>query len=299
MLYFTRLCEEAGLPPGVLNVVVGRGGVIGDALAGHPGVSKVSFTGSTPVGRQVGAAAGRALSPVTLELGGKSPMIAFADADLAALAESTRFSVFFNAGQVCSAGSRLYVHRSRFDEAVEFLVRVARSLRLRPGLDPECDMGPVVSAGQRDSILRYFDAGREEGAGFACGGDAPAGEGYFVKPTVMTASDNRLRVVQEEIFGPALVVLPFDDEDEALALANDNEYALAGSVWTKDLDRALRCVRRLEAGSVWVNAHDLVDSAMPFGGFKSSGFGKDMGPEQLAHFLRTKAVWFQVGAGEG
>ena len=295
MLYFARLCEEAGLPQGVLNIVTGSGSKIGSYLVAHPGINKVSFTGSTPVGRTVGEAAGRSLSPATLELGGKSPMVAFADADFDALAEAARWSVFFNAGQVCSAGSRLYVERSCYNEAIDAICKVTDAMKMRPGLDPECDIGPVISADQKRSILNYLDIARDEGATFHTGGEPVDRDGYFVAPTVLGVMDNNLRIVQEEIFGPVLVVLPFDDEEEALRLANDNEFGLAASVWTQDIQKAMRATRRLQAGTVWVNAHDLVDSAIPCGGIKASGFGKDMGPEQLDHFLKSKAVWLNIG----
>jgi phenylacetaldehyde dehydrogenase len=294
MLYFARLCEEAGLPPGVFNVVTGRGSTIGNALASHPDVSKVSFTGSTPVGRQVGAAAGEALSPVTLELGGKSPMVVFDDADPAAVAAAMRWSVFFNAGQVCSAGTRLYAQRGIYEQVLEEAVKLANSMKLAPGLDPECDMGPVISGGARDGIRDYIERGIAEGARIVCGAHQIEGDGYFVPPTVLAVENNDATVMQEEIFGPVLVAMPFDTEEEAIALANDNIYGLAASVWTRDISRAMRCVNAIEAGTVWVNAHDLVDSAIPFGGFKQSGFGKDLGPEQLDHFLKTKAVWIQL-----
>jgi phenylacetaldehyde dehydrogenase len=295
LLYFAELCAAADLPAGVLNIVTGAGATIGQHLVAHRGVDKVSFTGSTPVGRRVGAAAVEALSAVTLELGGKSPMLVFDDADLEAVAESTRWSVFFNAGQVCSAGSRLYVQRNIYERALEAVVKVADGMRLAPGLDPGCDIGPVISRDQQSAIREHVERACREGASLICGAETVAGPGFFVRPTVLATHDNHLGIVQEEIFGPVLVALPFDDEDEALALANDNAYGLAASVWTNDISRAFRLVSQLEAGSVWVNAHDLVDSAMPFGGVKASGIGKDLGPEQLAQFVKTKSVWMRLG----
>ena len=294
MLYFAQLCEEVGLPPGVLNVVTGSGRLVGNRLAGHAGIDKVSFTGSTPVGRQVGAAAGNALSTATLELGGKSPMVAFADADLEALAESTRWSVYFNAGQVCSAGSRVYIERSVFRQGLEAIAAVANSLNLAPGLAPGCDMGPVISADQHRSICEYLEIARAENAEVICGGTPADRDGFFVQPTLLAVEDNNLRIVQEEIFGPVLVALPFDTEEQALAMANDNEYGLAASVWTADVSRAMRFLRRLDAGTVWVNTHDVIDSVMPFGGFKNSGHGKDMGREQFEQYLKTKTAWIGV-----
>jgi len=294
MLYFAELCEAAELPAGVVNIVPGSGPVAGQRIAEHPDIAKVSFTGSTEVGRRVGAAAAGALSAVTLELGGKSPMLAFADADLDAVAAVTRNSIFFNAGQVCSAGSRLYAHRSMFDSLAERIVAGAEAMRIAPGLDPECELGPVVSATQHNNVLGWIERGRAEGARVLTGGKAPGRPGWFVEPTLLATEDNDASIVQEEIFGPVLVMLPFDSDEEALRLANANRYGLGASIWTQDLSRALRLAKRLESGTVWINTHDLVDPALPFGGVKQSGFGKDLGPEQLDHYLRTKTVWAQL-----
>lgn len=294
MLYFAKLCEKAGLPAGVLNIISGKGSTIGNHLASHPDVNKVSFTGSTPVGCEVGASAARSLSPATLELGGKSPMVVFDDADIDAVVESMRWSVFFNAGQVCSAGSRVYLQKGIYQQAVDKICQLAASFKLAPGLDPECEMGPVISSAQKESIESYIETGRQEGAVVAYGGEQLETEGYFVQPTVLLVERNDATVIQEEIFGPVVVLMPFDDEAQAIELANDNIYGLAASVWTRDISRAMRCLQAIDAGTVWVNAHDLVDSSIPFGGFKQSGYGKDLGPEQLDHFLRTKVAWINV-----
>ena len=293
MLYFSRLCEEAGLPPGVVNIVLGRGSDVGEALVSHSGVDKVSFTGSTPVGINVGLSATRNINPVTLELGGKSPMLVFDDAEIEAVVDATQQSIFFNTGQVCSAGSRLYVHRSIHAEVVEAIAKRAAAMVVGDVLSDVTEMGPAISKSQRDSVNRYIELGTSEGAELVCGGVNNQSPGYWLSPTIFDNCKNEMRVVQEEIFGPVLVVIPFDSEAQAIALANDNEFGLAASVFTRDIGRAQRVTRKLEAGTVWINTHDLIDANTPFGGVKKSGYGKDLGPEQLEHFLNTKSVWCQ------
>ena len=294
LLFFAELCEQAGLPPGVLNIVTGSGRLVGEHLARHPGVSKISFTGSTEVGREVGKSAMDHVAHVTLELGGKSPMIAFEDADVQRIVDATQASIFFNAGQVCSAGSRLYVQESVYEDVVRAVSERANAMKLSPGLDPESEMGPVISRSQFDSICNYIEIGKQEGAEVVCGGEALDRDGYFIRPTLLGRTTNAMRVVQEEIFGPVLVVQAFKDEAEAVRLANDNEYGLAASVFTRDISRAHRVAKAMEAGTVWINTHDMVDTILPFGGYKNSGIGKDLGPEQLEHFLETKSVWLLV-----
>ena len=295
LLYFAELCQQAGLPNGVLNVVTGRGSGCGNYLVSHPGINKVSFTGSTEVGKMVGKAAIENLNHLTLELGGKSAMVAFEDADIDRIVEATQQSIFFNTGQVCSAGSRLYVHKAIYEDVIKAVVERAEQMKIGITLDPETEMGPMVSDAQRKTVNKYIQIGLDEGARLVCGGLADTkGEGYFVKPTLFADCKNDMQIVQEEIFGPVLAVIPFETEEDAISMANDNIYALTASVFTRDVSRAHRCVRKLEAGTVWVNTHDMIDSNTPFGGFKQSGFGKDMGPEQLEHFLETKAVWMAL-----
>jgi phenylacetaldehyde dehydrogenase len=294
MLFFAELCAEAGLPPGVLNIVSGRGRTIGNDLVSHPDINKVSFTGSTEVGITVGKAAIANINHLTLELGGKSPMVVFEGADIQKVVDATQQSIYFNTGQVCSGGSRLYVHRSIYDQTVAAIAERASSMVIGDTLNPDTEMGPAISAGQKQTVMDYIGIGLEEGARLVCGGEDPGGEGYWVQPTLFADCDNSMRIVQEEIFGPVLVAIPFDTEDEAVALANDNIYGLAASIFTSDLSRALRLVPKIESGTVWVNTHDMIDANTPFGGVKQSGIGKDMGPEQLEYFLETKAVWIQL-----
>ncbi|SEK34568.1 phenylacetaldehyde dehydrogenase [Colwellia chukchiensis] len=294
MLYFAELCQQAGIPKGVVNIVTGSSVEVGSHLVSHPDVDKVSFTGSTQVGKLVGQAAMQNITPVTLELGGKSPMVVFNDADIDKVVAATQQSIFFNTGQVCSAGSRLYVQKELYPQVVDAVVQRVQAMNIGMSLDPNCDVGPVISKTQLDTVLSYIEKGKQEGAKVVCGGAALDGQGYYLQPTVFADCHNDMEIVQKEIFGPVLVVIPFDSEEQALSLANDNIYGLAASVFTQDISRAQRMIKNLEAGTVWVNTHDLVDSCTPFGGVKQSGFGKDLGVEQLAYFLKTKAVWIEV-----
>ena len=294
MLYFAGLCEQAGIPKGVVNIVTGKGSTVGSYLASHKDVNKVSFTGSTPVGKLVGKAAIENITHVTLELGGKSPMVAFEDANIQNVVDGCIWSVFFNAGQVCSAGSRLYVQRGIYEQVIEAVSKALDDVVIGDPLDPNTTQGPQISQAQFDSVMSYIQIGKDEGARLVKGGEAVDREGYFIQPTIFADTTNDMRIVQEEIFGPVLVIQPFDTEEEAMQLANDSEFGLAASVFTQDINRALRCVRKLDAGGVSVNTHDGGDYSLPFGGFKQSGIGKDMGPEQLDYFLETKTVFIQM-----
>jgi phenylacetaldehyde dehydrogenase len=294
MLFFTELCEEAGLPPGVVNIVTGRGSTIGNDLVAHPDINKVSFTGSTEVGITVGKAAVENVNHLTLELGGKSPMLVFDDADIQRVVDATQQSIYFNTGQVCSGGSRLYVQRAIYEDTVAAIAERANAMVIGETLDPDTEMGPAISAGQKQTVMDYIAIGAKEGARLVCGGQDPGGEGYYLQPTLFADCDNSMRIVQEEIFGPVLVAIPFDTEEEAIELANDNIYGLAASIFTRDISRAHRLIPQVESGTVWVNTHDMIDANTPFGGVKQSGIGKDLGPEQLDHFLETKAVWIAL-----
>ncbi|WP_371367974.1 aldehyde dehydrogenase family protein [Pseudomonas sp. QL9] len=293
-LRFAALVQEAGIPDGVVNIVSGRGSVVGAAMAEHPGIDKLSFTGSTPVGCNVGKAALDQMKRLTLELGGKSPVIVCADADIKAAAQAVANGVFFNSGQVCDAGTRAYVHRSIYAEFLRELADYTASLKMAPGLDPDCFISPLVSKQQQERVLAYIQAGKEEGAEVYYGGEAVEGPGFFVQPTIFANCRNDMRVVREEIFGPVLVTAPFDDEEEAVALANDSEFGLAAAIYSNDLGKVHGLIPRLRAGTVYVNAHSTLDPSMPFGGYKQSGYGKDLGAEQLDYLLETKAVWITL-----
>ncbi|PSL81376.1 betaine-aldehyde dehydrogenase [Variovorax sp. WS11] len=291
-----ELCLEAGIPPGVVNVIAG-GGAAGAALAAHPDVDKVAFTGSTEVGRKIIQASAGNIKRVSLELGGKSPNIVFADADLDAAVPGAAMAVFANSGQICSAGTRLFVERSIHGEFLERLSAYARTLRLGDPCDPDTHLGPLVSAAQLDRVCRYLDAGKTEGAVAVVGGQRKSGpgydSGYYVEPTVFASVQDHMQIAREEIFGPVISALPFDSVEEVIRRGNDTPYGLGAGVWTRDVKKVMQVSAGLRAGSVWVNCYQLMDPAVPFGGYKMSGYGRESGTEHMEEFLNTKAVWIK------
>jgi acyl-CoA reductase-like NAD-dependent aldehyde dehydrogenase len=285
-----ELCLEAGVPAGVVQILTGYGETVGAALVSHPQVDKIAFTGSTPVGKMIMAEASKTLKKVSLELGGKSPNIVFADADLEQAATAAMRGIWTNAGQWCVAGSRLLVEERVHDELVSTIVEQSKNLKVGPGLDPSSDMGPLVSDEQFDRVTSYLKVGKDEGASAALGGNAVEGDGYFVEPTVFTGVRNDMRIAQEEIFGPVVSVIPFDGDEEALTLGNDTDFGLAAAVWTRDISRAHRAARALRAGTVWVNTYGDFDFATSFGGFKQSGFGRELGRWSIDLYTQIKSV---------
>ncbi|MEM6576344.1 MAG: aldehyde dehydrogenase family protein [Pseudomonadota bacterium] len=285
-----ELAIEAGFPPGVINILTGRGEKTGKALAKHPGIDKVAFTGSTGVGKQILKYARHNLKRVTLELGGKSPVIVMGDADMEAAIGGAANSIFFNAGQVCVAGSRMYAHRSIYDQLVEGVSAYADGLKLGHGLDETTQCGPLVSKKQQARVLGYIEEGREDGAEVVTGGSALDDPGSFVQPTVVANVGPEMSIVREEIFGPVCVVTPFDETDEVLALANDSDYGLAASIWTESLSTAHHMAEDLQAGTVWINSHSMYDATLPIGGLKQSGWGRESGQQAVENYLETKTV---------
>ena len=296
-LRFGELLLEAGVPPGVVNIVPGYGATAGAALASHMGVDKVSFTGSHVTGQQIVKASAGNLKRLSLELGGKSPNIVFADADIDRAAPAAAIAAFANAGQICSAGTRLYIQRPIFDAFVEAVAYTARNLKVGHGVDTETDIGPLVSKRQLERVVNYLSIGEKEGAHAIAGGRRLAGEQYdagnFVPPTIFGNVRDDMRIAQEEIFGPVVAAIPFDTADEVVARANATPFGLGAGVWTRDVGRAHTLASRIRAGSVWVNCYNAMDPSMPFGGYKMSGYGRESGPQQLDDYLNVKGVWIR------
>jgi phenylacetaldehyde dehydrogenase len=290
VLYLADLFTEAGLPGGVLNIVTGFGETAGAPLAAHPGVDKIAFTGSTEVGRIILDAAKGNLKKVSLELGGKAPNIIFADADIAAAIEGAANAIFFNQGQVCCAGSRLYVQGDAYDEVIAGVAAIAGAIKVGDGRAADTAMGPLVSAEQLARVAGYVTGGVADGATVSAGGNEIAGGGFFYQPTVLTSTRPDMAVVREEIFGPVLVADRFDDIDQLIGTANNTDFGLSAGVWTKDISKAHRLAKQLQAGTVWVNCFNVLDASLPFGGYKQSGWGREMGHEVLNAYTQTKSV---------
>lgn len=293
-LYLAELIEKAGFPPGVVNIVPGFGETAGQALVNHPDVDKIAFTGSTEVGKLIMESAAKTLKRVTLELGGKSPNIILPDADLSKAIPGALNGVMFNQGQVCCAGSRVFIQKKHYDNVVADMVSHAKSIRQGFGLDPETDMGPLVSHEQQTRVLNYIEKGIEEGAEVLTGGNKPKEEGYFVSPTIFAAVDDKMTIAKEEIFGPVIAAMPYEDLDDVIERANRTEYGLAAGVWTRDVAKAHYIANNIKAGTIWVNCYNVFDAASPFGGYKQSGIGREMGSYALDNYTEVKSVWINL-----
>jgi phenylacetaldehyde dehydrogenase len=293
-LVLGRLIQEAGVPDGVVNVVTGFGETAGAPLAAHDGVDKVAFTGSTEVGKMIVQAAAGNLRKVSLELGGKSPNVVFADADPEAAVAGAANAIFFNHGQCCVAGSRLYVEQECFDQVMEGVAEIAKGIKVGDGFSADTQMGPLVSDEQLRRVSGYLDSGRADGAEFVTGGGRVGDRGYFIEPTVISKTNPDMKIVREEIFGPVVVAEPFRSLDEIAAVANDTPYGLGAGVWTRDISKAHALAKRLRAGTVWINCYNIFDAALPFGGYKQSGWGREMGHEVLEAYTEVKAVCTQL-----
>jgi aldehyde dehydrogenase (NAD+) len=297
LLKFAEYAREAGLPAGVLNVIPGRGSVVGNAMVDHPGIDAIAFTGSAEVGRELMARAAKTLKKVSLELGGKSPNIVFADADIEAAARGALNAIFYGKGEVCAAGSRLLVEEGIHDELMAKVIERANKMTAGDPLHPKTRLGAIVSKEQMESVLRYIEAGKSDGAKLVAGGertDIGTGKGYFIRPTIFDDVEVGHRIAREEIFGPVLATIRFTDAEDAVAKANATVYGLAAAVWTRDVSKAHRIARAVKAGTVWVNTYNLYDPALPFGGFKESGFGRDQGRDALEKYTQTKSVWINL-----
>ncbi len=296
-LKFAELCQEAGLPEGVFNVVTGPGGKAGMALVRDPRVDKIAFTGSTEVGKQIMREAAGTLKRLSLELGGKSPNIVFADADMEAAVKGALTGIFYNKGEVCAAGSRLFLEEKVHDEFMSKLTERVKGLKVGDPMDKATRMGPVVSKQQMETVLSYIESGKQEGARLVAGGgraNIGSGKGFFIEPTIFDGVSNKMKIAREEIFGPVLSVIPFKSVEDGIATGNETTYGLAAAVWTRDVAKALKAARAIRAGTVWVNAYNLFDAALPFGGFKESGFGRELGSAGLDLYTEVKSVWVDL-----
>jgi acyl-CoA reductase-like NAD-dependent aldehyde dehydrogenase len=295
-LRFGELAIEAGVPPGVLNIVTG-GPETGKAIVRHPGIDKIAFTGSTAVGKEIMRSSADTLKRVTLELGGKSPNIVFADSDIDSAVKGAINGIFYGKGEVCNAGSRLFVESKVQNEFLEKLVARAKKLQPADPLDPKTRLGAIVSQEQMQTVLGYVETGKREGAKLIAGGNrvsVDGGKGFFLEPTIFGDVTNDMKIAQEEIFGPVLATLSFDEVDQVIELANRNQYGLAAAVWTRDIKKAHSVSRQLKAGTVWINTYGLMDAALPFGGYKSSGFGRELGMHAIEHYTELKTVWLNL-----
>ncbi|OIK14986.1 betaine-aldehyde dehydrogenase [Bacillus sp. MUM 116] len=292
-LYFAELVEKAGFPPGVINIVPGFGAIAGNAIVEHPDVNKISFTGSTPIGKQIMKKAADTMKRLTLELGGKSPNIILPDADLSKAIPGVFAGIMFNQGEVCSAGSRVYVHRDQFDEVVSGMVELAKKVKLGNGLDEETSMGPLVSKRQQERVFEYINTGVQEGAKIVSGG-GKSDIGYFIEPTIFIGVEEHMTIAKEEIFGPVVVVMAYDTVDEVIERANHSPYGLGAGIWTENVKAAHKIANQLKSGSVWINCYDAIDPASPFGGYKQSGFGRDLSAYALESYTEIKSVWVNL-----
>ncbi len=296
-LAFGDICREVGLPPGVLNIITGSGGSVGQAIVEHPGIDKIAFTGDTSTGKGIMKSAADTLKKITLELGGKSANVVLADADIDAAVRGATVGIFYGKGEVCAAGSRLLVDKSIKDEFIEKLAARTKKMVAGDPMDPKTRLGAIASKGQLDRVLKYIATAQKEGGTLVAGGarhDIGTGKGYFMQPTVFADVTPSMTIAREEIFGPVLAAIEFTDIDEAIATANASEYGLAAAVWTKDIKKAHYVARKLQAGTVWVNTYNIYDTAAPFGGYKQSGFGREMSMHALEHYTQVKSVWVDL-----